>query len=50
MASLKVPASVPPPYDDAEQLHKAFEGDPLHDESILSFRYFFFVEILCGFL
>uniref|UniRef100_A0A6N2NCS0 Uncharacterized protein n=1 Tax=Salix viminalis TaxID=40686 RepID=A0A6N2NCS0_SALVM len=26
MASLKVPASVPPPHEDAEQLHKAFEG------------------------
>jgi annexin A7/11 len=28
MASLKVPASVPPPYEDAEQLNKAFKGLP----------------------
>ena len=28
MASLKVPASVPPPHEDAEQLNKAFKGLP----------------------
>lgn len=32
MSSLKVPASVPDPYEDAEQLKKAFKG----------FTFFFF--------
>ncbi|CAK7334633.1 unnamed protein product [Dovyalis caffra] len=36
MASLKVPASVPPPYEDAEQLHKAFEGWGTNEGLIIS--------------
>uniref|UniRef100_A0A6N2LKB3 Annexin n=1 Tax=Salix viminalis TaxID=40686 RepID=A0A6N2LKB3_SALVM len=37
MASLKVPASVPPPHEDAEQLHKAFE------DAVLAANILFFI-------
>ncbi|KAJ6918802.1 hypothetical protein NC651_012918 [Populus alba x Populus x berolinensis] len=36
MASLKVPASVPPPYEDAEQLNKAFKGWGTNEGLIIS--------------
>ncbi|KAJ9170343.1 hypothetical protein P3X46_018458 [Hevea brasiliensis] len=36
MATLKVPAHVPPPSEDAEQLHKAFQGWGTNESLIIS--------------